>query len=185
MMLFKTVHGSHLYGLAHEHSDYDYYVVVDKVKTKKKRYSKQSIVNEVDTTTVDLGTFLHYCEIGVPQALEAMFSTQAEHDMLGALRAGYRAGTEVWDRYLRTIKSFAMQGDFKRRRHALRLALNLYALGETGRFNPTLSAEEAEFINKVARAGGPLFVYDWALDIAWHGMLDFDPTKGADSDILC
>lgn len=177
-ILFKTVHGSRLYNLAHEDSDDDFYVVVNKVKTNKKRYAKQSIIDGVDTTVVDLGTWLHFCEVGVPQALEAMMSRKPLIDKIGPLRAQYRAGSQTWDRYLRTIKSFAMEGDFKHKRHSLRLALNLNSLASTGRFNPTLTPEQVEFVTKVASAGSPAFVYDYALDIAWHGLVDSEPTKG-------
>lgn len=172
MLLFKTIHGSHLYGLAHEGSDTDYFQVVTKVKTNKKKYAKQSIYDGVDTTTLDLGTFLHYCEMGVPQALEAMMSQRAVYDRIGPLRAQYRAGTQTWSRYLRTIKSFALQDDVKHKRHALRLALNLNKLMNTGRFNPTLTQEQAEFITLAARTGSSAFVYDMALDIVWHNSLD-------------
>lgn len=169
-MLFKTIHGSHLYGLAHEHSDLDFFTVVYKVKTNKKKYARQSIVDGVDTTTLDLGTWLHYCEMGVPQALEAMFSQKAVYDDLGPLRTQYRAGTQTWSRYLRTIKSFAMEDDFKHKRHALRLALNLHDLMRTGRFNPTLTGEQVVKINQIATHSAA-FVYDYALDIAWECVL--------------
>ena len=171
-ILFKTVHGSNLYGLAHKDSDDDFYAVVNKVKTKKKRYAKQSIIDGVDTTTVDLGTWLHLCEIGVPQAVEAMMSRNPIIDKIGGLRSQYRVGTSAWDRYLRTIKSFAMEDDFKHKRHALRLAINFNEMARTGRFNPTLSEKNAQFITQAATVGGAAFIYDMALDIAWHGMLD-------------
>lgn len=138
-ILFKTPHGSHLYGLAHENSDQDFFVVVDRNPTNKKKFAKQSIVDGIDVTIMDLGTWLHYCEIGVPQCLEAMWSTQAEIDLIGPLRAGYTAAPSVYERYLRTIKSFALEGDFKHKRHALRLAMNLRVMSRRGRFNPTLT----------------------------------------------
>ncbi len=36
-VLFKTPHGSHLYGLAHADSDKDFYTVLDKVPTARAR----------------------------------------------------------------------------------------------------------------------------------------------------
>lgn len=167
-VLFKTVHGSRLYGLAHENSDHDFYTVVSKVKTAKAKYAKQSIIDGVDSTVVDFGTWLHQCEIGVPQALEAMFSEQALVDKIEPFRLGYRGGSQCWDRYLRTIKSFAMdeENNFKKKRHALRLALNLNHLMRHGRFNPTLSAEDADLLS-IAADGSQENVYATAMYMVW------------------
>ena len=52
--------------------------------------------------------------------------------------------------YRRTIKSFALTGDFKRRRHALRLAANLSELSRRGQFNPRLSPALAQELTGVA-----------------------------------
>jgi predicted nucleotidyltransferase len=107
-VLFKTVHGSHLYGLAHENSDNDTYTVLDKVKNRKARYAKQRISGEDDSMVVDFGTWLDMCRSGVPQACEAMFSTQPLVDTIAEFRAGYRIGTGALERYLRTITNFCM-----------------------------------------------------------------------------
>lgn len=167
-ILFKTVHGSRLYGLAHENSDEDFYTVLDKVKTKKAKYAKQSITDDEDSMVVDFGTWVNMCVNGVPQALEAMFSTMVLYDDLADFRAGFRAGTGVYERYLRTIKSFALAEDatIKKRRHSLRLALNLNEMSKTGRFNPTLSAEDADYITRMAHKSHD-DVYGLALSIAW------------------
>lgn len=149
--LFRTIHGSHLYGLAHEGSDEDYYEVVADNPTVQTRYSRQTIRDGIDTTLVDLSTWLHYVDMGVPQACEAMFSTKADIDLLGDLRASYRLTSQSWDRYLRTALSFVANiEDFKRVRHGVRLALNLYSIRERGRFDPTLTPGEIERINQVA-----------------------------------
>ena len=169
-VLFKTRHGSHLYGLAHADSDEDWFTVVTKKEGStahtRKRYARQSIVDGIDSTVVDFGTWLTLCEKGVPQALEAMFSTQPVTDKLAALRAGYRAGPAAYDTYLRTIKSFAMQDEFKPKRHALRLALNMYDMRRTGRFNPTLSPMEVEFVTRMAQHPAET-VYMAAKELAW------------------
>lgn len=165
-VLFKTVHGSRLYGLHHADSNYDYFTVVDRVKKNKKRYATHKIVGDYDSVVVDFGTFIQGCASGVPQYLEAMFSTQAEVDMIGAFRASFRTTSEAWDRYLRTIKSFAMQDDFKHKRHALRLALNLRGLRASGRFNPTLKPLQAALVSRSAEADAES-VYDFALRLAW------------------
>lgn len=101
---------------------------------------------------VDFDTWLRQCEAGVPQALEAMFSRMAIHDDIAAFRAGYRVGTTAWDKYLRTISNFIYVANekkaknYKSKRHALRLALNMNELRQKGYFNPTLSGALREFV---------------------------------------
>lgn len=166
-ILFKTVHGSRLYGLSHDDSDYDYYTVVDRVVKRKASYSTQTIGDGVDSVVVDFGTWVNLCTKGVPQALEAMFSSKAEVDKISHLRAGFRVGSDqVYDRYTRTIKSFAMQDDFKHKRHSLRLALNLRDIRQYGRFNPTLSPVDVEMINSIATLSADAVLND-AVKIAW------------------
>ncbi len=174
-VLFTTVHGSKLYGLAHANSDDDFYTVVTKKETDSRygkqtraRYAKQTIVGDLDTTVVDFGTWVEMCRKGVPQSLEAMFSTMATEDRIADFRASFRVGTEVYACYFDTIKSFALSEDegFKKRRHALRLALNLRDLGRYGRFNPTLSKEDVEYITLYATKGHE-DVYGLAKMIAW------------------
>ncbi len=149
--LFKTLHGSHLYGLATPESDTDYFTVVTKEKQSRKRYAKQSIVDGIDSNVVDLGTFLVGCEKGVPQYLEAMFSEQAiGDDLIADLRRNFRVSTGVLETYYRTIKSFALAEGYKTKRHALRLAFNARDIGRYGRFNPTLDAETAAYISDMA-----------------------------------
>lgn len=168
-VLFKTVHGSRLYGLAHANSDEDFYTVVDKVKTAKARYAKQKIVGDEDSMVVDFGTWVDMCKSGVPQALEAMFSNMAVEDHIAEFRADFRVGTGVYDRYLRTIKSFALTevDPFKRKRHALRLALNFKEMRGTGRFNPTLNEKQAAGISDMAELWTGEEVYEFALSLAW------------------
>lgn len=176
-VLFKTLHGSRLYGLAHADSDEDFYTVVTKkpVDTRygrqtRARYAKQKITGDEDNMVIDIGTWLDQCRSGVPQALEAMYSNMVVgDDKIADFRRGYRAGTDVFERYLRTIKSFALADDegIKRRRHALRLALNLNELAKTSRFNPTLSPDDARYITKMAHESRD-DVYQIALRIAWR-----------------
>lgn len=173
-VLFKTVHGSRLYGLSHANSDEDFYTVVTKKpvptgRQVKARYARQKINGDEDSMVVDFGTWVEMCRSGVPQALEAMFSDMAVgDDRIADFRRGFRVGTEVYERYFRTIKSFALAEDegIKRRRHALRLALNLNEMARYGRFNPTLSAEDARYITSMAHKSHE-DVYGLALCIAW------------------
>lgn len=172
-VLFKTVHGSRLYGLAHENSDHDFYTVVSKVRTAKAKYARQTIVDGVDSMVVDFGTWLRQCEMGVPQALEAMFSEQALVDKIEEFRLGYRVGTEVWSRYLRTIKSFALNEEtdekfkFKKKRHALRLSFNLNELSRYGRFNPTFDKGMADLMSLGAKHLDGEGVYDLCMQYVW------------------
>ncbi len=155
-VLFSTPHGSHLYGLATPTSDRDFYTVVTRLphvahNGTKARYAKQTIKGQDDNFVIDLSTFMLLCEKGVPQALEAMFSQVPTEDRIADLRRQYRVGTAVLPTYLRTIKSFMLAGDFKRRRHAFRLALNARDIADSGRFNPTLTPSRAEYVSDLAR----------------------------------
>lgn len=153
--LFSTVHGSHLYGLATPESDRDHYTVVTRLphvshNGTRARYAKQKIRGADDEFTIDLSTFLLLCDKGVPQALEAMFSRQPTLDLIAGLRASYRVSTPVLPTYLRTITSFLKAGDFKRKRHAVRLALNAREIRRSGRFNPTLTDLERRIVQDYA-----------------------------------
>ena len=148
-LLLKTINGSRLYGLSHAHSDYDYFEVYGWDKGR----ARQRIAGADDRTKAPYDRFMRYCEKGVPQYLEAMFSHKAEFDnMPFDRRLYYHPGmTNARDTYLRTIKSFWLSGvennDFKKKRHAMRLALNLRDLHMHGRFNPTLTPEQVEWVN--------------------------------------
>lgn len=141
-LLFSTPHGSHLYGMAHADSDSDIYEVLTPVRGARPAWSAQTITDDADTFRVDLPTWLTMCDKGVPQALEAMFSTRATVDRITALRAAWRPTTRVLPTYLRTIRHFVTDERTKRRRHAVRLALNLADLQAYGRFVPTLTAAQ-------------------------------------------
>lgn len=141
MELFKTKHGSHLYGTNHGKSDMDIYVVgLEKVKTTHK------IRFQDDVTTVSLHNFLLQAGKGNPQALEAMFSQSYSHSYIEPLRNAFRPnlGATI-DVYRRTIKNFAY-GGLKQQRHAFRLAHNLDTLYACGMFNPRLSDDQIDEI---------------------------------------
>lgn len=166
-ILYKTIHGSRLYGLAHENSDWDYYTVVDKVKNKKAKYATHRIIDGVDSVVVDFGTWVNLCQKGVPQALEAMFSEQAEIDLIPEFRAGFVAGTN-FEAYRGVMKTMAMEfDDFKHKRHVLRLGYNLHDVARDGRFNPTLGIEKVELINMYANSLDMDSCYDLAKRIAY------------------
>jgi predicted nucleotidyltransferase len=149
-MLFKTTHGSHLYGLAHANSDHDYYVVVNTRRNARAKYARQSIVDGIDTTVVDFGTWVNMCQAGVPQALEAVFAparfVEVESSGIAEFRNSFRVGEGMRDKYFRTIENFIAEPDFKKNRHALRLCLNLRQGRRYGYFNPTLPNRSAIWI---------------------------------------
>lgn len=162
--LLLTPNGSRLYGLAHANSDEDYYrVVLDdyfhdavgKAPTGNRNRLIHHVVNEngVDELTVGFGTFARLAFDGTPQTLETMFSQQSIIDRLEEFRHAYYASTgpdSMRDAYRRTIHRF-IYGNFKARRHALRLSINLEeAMRSGGRFNPTLTAEQATYITAAA-----------------------------------
>jgi hypothetical protein len=161
--LLLTPNGSRLYGLAHANSDDDYYrVVLDdyfydavgKVPTgNRNRLIHHAIVDGVDELTVGFGTFARLAFDGTPQTLETMFSQQSIIDRLEEFRQSYYASTgpdSMRDAYRRTIHRF-IYGNFKARRHALRLSINLEeSMRSGGRFNPTLTPEQAAYITAAA-----------------------------------
>ena len=168
-MLFKTVHGSHLYGLSHKASDEDFYVVVNTRRNRKAKYARQNISDGVDTTTVDLGTWVNMCVSGVPQAMEAMFSQMPvfEADGVAEFRNAFRWGDACADRYWRTIDNFLAEKDFKKNRHGLRLALNMRDGGRYGRFNPTLNPNDALLITYYSKHLELEELRDKAFSMAW------------------
>ena len=151
-ILLHTVHGSHLYGLNHDSSDLDYYVVVEDSENKITK-ATQKIVDGVDTTIIGYGAFMEMCFKGVPQALEAMFSSKATIDEFKAFREAYKAGgAGLTDVYLRTIYNFSKdtrRGGTKYKKHAVRLTLNLNSILTNERFNPTLTSDEIAIVNSL------------------------------------
>lgn len=151
--IFTTIHGSRLYGLAHAYSDNDLYTVTEGTS----KHLRQSIVGDVDTVRGSIEAFLNRARSGSHQSCEALFSQVKEYgpgmkEKWGPILAGlYVSGGDVFDKYERTIKKFSY-GDFKRRRHAARLALNLRDLRLYGRFNPTLDEDQIRFVNNMANA---------------------------------
>lgn len=151
-LLLRTVHGSRLYGLAHVNSDYDMFEVYGWDKGR----GRQRISGKDDLTKTTYDRFMRYCEKGVPQYLEAVFSRKAEVDDFPFDRLTYGIHQKnTRDTYLRTIKSFWETGseteNMKLKRHAIRLIFNLRSMQETGRFDPTLTPDEAAWVHEYAR----------------------------------
>lgn len=152
-LIFETIHGSHLYGLAHGGSDSDIYRVYE----GDGRDLRQTVVGDVDTVRGDLEAFLLRARSGSHQSLEALFSPVKQYGEGMAEKWGpfldnlYVSGGDVFAKYERTIKKFCYS-DFKRRRHAVRLSLNLRTMRRDGRFNPRLTEDEIRHVNNIANA---------------------------------
>lgn len=166
-VLFKTPHGSRLYGLHNDDSDYDWYTVVSENPTRRKRYARQTIVDEVDSFVVDIGTWLQMVSDGVPQACEALMSRTPVVDKITELRESYVLPPSISERYLRTIKSFALSDTFKSKRHATRLAFNLHDALHSGRFDPTMSERDVSFANTMAQMSAER-VYEFVTEYALY-----------------
>ena len=158
-LIFSTIHGSRLYGLHHENSDEDRFEVY---ATKDKIL--QGFEEGDDWVSVGLDHFLKVAREGSHQSLEALYSPfkvwamPEYYAMIEGFRVPPAAG--VREAYERTIERFC-SGDFKRRRHALRLALNLRDLQRYARFNPRLDAKQIEHISLMAEfyVGAELYGY--------------------------
>lgn len=149
-VIFSTIHGSRLYGLSHEGSDYDYFTV-----TNGNERPRQGVVDGIDTTRMGLSAFLALAHSGSHQSVEALFSREKQWGSVGHMYAPMLSqmricGPEVTAKYMRTITKFCY-GDFKRRRHAVRLRLNLTEIMNTGRVSRvTMSAVSARLATSVA-----------------------------------
>lgn len=150
-IIFTTIHGSHLYGMAGPNSDLDTYTV-----TTSTARAKQKVVDGLDTTVIGWESFIEYAFSGSHQSVEAMFSPYKEwhsRPELQAMLDGYRiTGDSVLSKYRRTINAFAHADDFKRRRHACRLWLNMQELRWRGRFNPRMNPDEIRWATTMATA---------------------------------
>ena len=154
--VLRTIHGSHLYGTNTTNSDVDYYWVFTSPNYNRRKICRQSVSPDgVDVTVLSLDRFMYFCSIGVPQALEALYSHKADINpkyfpLLKGIKPGYY---QTLDRYERTIFNFAFntggrsarqankmspQQKTKLKRHSLRLAYNYRQFSERSAFNPTL-----------------------------------------------
>lgn len=156
--IFTTIHGSRLYGLAHDKSDYDFYTVVTNDHKFEEGERGQRVRSFGDVTedhvVITLGDFLKRVSTGSHQAVEALFSPVKQYTepgfdwafLFGNMRV---TSPDVFAAYERTIRKFAFQ-DFKRRRHGVRLAMNLEALRKHGRFSPVMNGYEIHYANRLA-----------------------------------
>ena len=138
MLLLRLLVGSHLYGTAHDGSDFDWYEVHDHLARRERR---QVIDGDLDVVRFDLSTFMAQADNGVPQTLEVMFAPAdwPEVDKFKHMRLRWRPDTaRAANTYERTIKNFEkLKVTEKRLTHAKRLAYNRDELIRKGRFDPT------------------------------------------------
>ena len=144
MLLVQSIHGSRLYNLNHEHSDYDYW----KVETNKPKVKSRQITHKVkdglDVTCMDLSTFSKYADSSSHQVLELMFSAKKSVCLIKEYCDNFYVNPVTFrELYWRTIKAFNHgrqrdKNEIKTVRHTVRMALNLEEGLKYGRFNPTL-----------------------------------------------
>lgn len=147
-VIFETVHGSRLYGLAHEQSDHDLF----RVTTSKARKARHYKNGDEDICEVGISLFLERAQSGSHQSVEALFSPfkhWSDESYRPVIESTVVAGGGVYAKYERTIRKFCY-GDFKRRRHACRLAINLHYLRRYRRFNPCMTSTEITLANAYA-----------------------------------
>ena len=148
--IFTTIAGSRLYGFDRKDSDYDTYTVTDSTNLK----ARQTVNGPYDLVRVGFNGFLIKALGGSHQSVEAMMSPLKEWNeeylyLKPFVDNMVVCGSAVYQKYERTIKKFCY-GDFKKRRHAVRLSLNLEDLRSVGRFNPIMSEIDIDLCNTLA-----------------------------------
>ena len=171
MEILRTIHGSRLYGTYHDQSDFDWYSV-----RLEGRRARQSIVGDQDNVVLNYEEFLKQVFRGVPQACEALWSPEAEihPKYLPYLRSIRLWGGEPADRHERTVRNFCY-GDFKRRRHAVRMGWNLMNLRQQGWYYPRMNADQVKIAEHLANH--------------WHGdelaaILEVDKPSDAGASLI-
>lgn len=165
-VLIETIHGSHLYGLETPQSDRDIYQVYDfnykNHRPQKRKQAKHKIDDVADNMIVSLDRFNAFCYAGVPQALEVLYAmpnnwinfSKEWIDISQELRQRIMTDNnikKILDTYKRTSYSFMAGDDFKKNRHAMRLAFNAAELKEYRDMNPTLPENIKHRITAIAQ----------------------------------
>ncbi len=150
-LLFRSIAGSHLYGLNHAGSDQDFFEVWDKLDGNRKSHTRQTIKDGIDTIQTDMSSWLNACWSGSHQHLDAMFtdSVLCEVDHITEFRMSYRPHIpNTVNAFRRVIRSFE-GGNLKQRRHSVRIRLHVEDLLTYGFYNPTLSPQRQQIIRSV------------------------------------
>lgn len=193
-VLFQTVAGSRLYGLARPESDYDAFTVVSEARDPNETTRARKVFHEMvtlpdgtvaDSFMVGLTAYLQLADEGVPSALESMFAPPTEVDTFAAYRRAFVVNPHrMRDTYRRAIRDHGLRGlghttkrapgltdatgARKVRMHAVRLSLNLATAMQHGRFNPVLTDTEKHTVLTVTDS--PTFADD--LHALTDGMVD-------------
>ena len=143
-VLLLTPTGSRLYGTHRPDSDHDFWaVVLEGVKPSHK------VVGEEDVAVIPLKHFQEMLNKGVPQALEALWSPQAQFH---AQWESYMKALQpnVWSAKYRHLAKQGEKVVQKERMHKARLSLQWLQMAAFGKFNPTLEGELLELVKFAA-----------------------------------
>lgn len=163
--ILKCEHGSHLYGLATPESDHDYYEIYDFLnhRYRPKKQSIQTIDGDQDELRISLDRYEHLCYMGVPQAVEVLFSpTESWIEVTDDWRLVSRDikrhlcdhMPKVLDTYRRTAMNFYLskKDSEKKQRCAFRLVFNAGELKKTGHMNSRLTGTQIIALETVMSA---------------------------------
>lgn len=151
--------GSRLYGLANADSDYDYVMIYQPVNAtghQKGHNKAQFVQDSEDIQTRSLDSFLDSCRKGSSNDLDVIFSDQMQFadsayaPMLRALRPNIVSAHHRFSSMIEVNVEKAESQPEKRYkfvRHAFRVALNGNKLFRFGRYNPTHTQEEVDWLN--------------------------------------
>lgn len=155
-LLFRSYAGSILHGLATSSSDIDIFEVYSEgfgipSSSHELKREIQTIKGKDDVTKITLSRFMQRSMEGSHQCLDAMFSSIPEVDKISALRKSFYCGNNTVETFRRSIREMAFQKVPKKRRHAVRVTLNLIQIMERGRYEPQLTDEEKKFTDEISR----------------------------------
>jgi len=152
-LLFRSYAGSILHGLSTPSSDIDIFEIHSESfgSAHANKQEVQKIEGELDVTKITLSRFMQRSMDGSHQCLDAMFSSIAEVDEISALRKSFYAGSSTVEVFGRSIRELAHQKPPKKRRHAVRVTLNLIQMMETGRYEPRLTEPEIAETDRISR----------------------------------
>ena len=144
---FTTVHGSRLYGLDHEGSDKDSMIVYnDHRRANHKKNGDEDVIH------VGIFDLIEKAYGGAHQYVEGVFSQKKiwQDETYRPLIENIRIpGATVAEKYERTIKKLSY-GEFKLRRHAIRLSIALNSLRRAGHYDPTLNYTQIQRVTELA-----------------------------------
>jgi len=155
--IFVTPVGSRLYGLANEHSDYDFLSV--ELSPSGRKLSKQTLSGDSDLRRVDFRTFWQAIHVKPGNLyLEALYSRQkvqgAHWREFRDLFEGFRPSANlVRQTFHKTAAGTLYEDVYKRTRLGFYLASRWNALYWSGgeSYDPTLTGEEREAVESLAQ----------------------------------